>query len=131
MCFFFAEQDLDLLNYFNLEGGSIGGGGEAAGAQLKPFDAAAPHAKRAKQTPGLNSSTEVSTTGSSVTLSDHGATPAKASHLVEDRVDCHCGAKIDDGQYMIACELCDVWQHTQCNSILDEEVKAAEASGGG
>ncbi|TXG57090.1 hypothetical protein EZV62_018403 [Acer yangbiense] len=36
-------------------------------------------------------------------------------------VDCVCGAKDDDGERMVACEICQVWQHTRCNSIDDHE----------
>ncbi|KAK2635535.1 hypothetical protein Ddye_030327 [Dipteronia dyeriana] len=36
-------------------------------------------------------------------------------------VDCVCGAKDDDGERMVACEICQVGQHTRCNSINDHE----------
>uniref|UniRef100_A0A6N2NLL5 Zinc finger PHD-type domain-containing protein n=1 Tax=Salix viminalis TaxID=40686 RepID=A0A6N2NLL5_SALVM len=36
-------------------------------------------------------------------------------------VDCGCGAKDDDGERMVACDACHVWQHTRCNSIKDNE----------
>ncbi|KAK9226538.1 hypothetical protein WN943_011586 [Citrus x changshan-huyou] len=36
-------------------------------------------------------------------------------------VDCVCGAKDDDGERMVACDICQVWQHTRCNSIADNE----------
>ncbi|KAK1552600.1 hypothetical protein Q3G72_019900 [Acer saccharum] len=36
-------------------------------------------------------------------------------------VDCVCRAKDDDGERMVACEICQVWQHTRCNSIDDHE----------
>ncbi|CAK7326840.1 unnamed protein product [Dovyalis caffra] len=36
-------------------------------------------------------------------------------------VDCGCGAKDDDGERMVACDVCRVWQHTRCNSIEDNE----------
>ncbi|XP_026659538.2 PHD finger protein At1g33420-like [Phoenix dactylifera] len=41
-------------------------------------------------------------------------------------VDCICGAKDDDGERMLACDMCGVWQHTRCSGIsdLDEEVPA-------
>ncbi|EEF34840.1 PHD finger protein At2g01810 [Ricinus communis] len=35
-------------------------------------------------------------------------------------VDCKCGAKDDDGERMVACDACHVWQHTRCNSIKDD-----------
>jgi hypothetical protein len=36
-------------------------------------------------------------------------------------VDCGCGAKDDDGERMVACDVCHVWQHRRCNSIKDNE----------
>ncbi|KAF2308777.1 hypothetical protein GH714_017728 [Hevea brasiliensis] len=32
-------------------------------------------------------------------------------------VDCLCGAKDDDGEKMLACDACGVWQHTRCAGI--------------
>lgn len=32
-------------------------------------------------------------------------------------VDCTCGAKDDDGERMLACDSCEVWQHTRCAGI--------------
>ena len=32
-------------------------------------------------------------------------------------VDCTCGAKDDDGERMLACDTCCVWQHTRCAGI--------------
>lgn len=34
-------------------------------------------------------------------------------------VDCTCGTKDDDGERMLACDLCGVWQHTRCAGIDD------------
>ncbi|XP_065849593.1 PHD finger protein At1g33420-like [Euphorbia lathyris] len=34
-------------------------------------------------------------------------------------VDCRCGAKDDDGERMLACDVCNVWQHTRCSGIPD------------
>ncbi|KAJ7527944.1 hypothetical protein O6H91_16G077100 [Diphasiastrum complanatum] len=34
-------------------------------------------------------------------------------------VDCPCGTKDDDGERMIACDVCEVWQHTRCGGISD------------
>ncbi|ONK56714.1 uncharacterized protein A4U43_C10F11970 [Asparagus officinalis] len=34
-------------------------------------------------------------------------------------VDCACGAKDDDGERMLACDSCGVWQHTRCAGISD------------
>ncbi|KAJ7949628.1 PHD finger protein [Quillaja saponaria] len=33
------------------------------------------------------------------------------------KVDCPCGAKDDDGERMLACDTCSVWQHTRCAGI--------------
>ncbi|KAK7856035.1 phd finger protein [Quercus suber] len=32
-------------------------------------------------------------------------------------VDCTCGAKDDDGERMLACDTCGVWQHSRCAGI--------------
>ncbi|QHN77998.1 PHD finger protein [Arachis hypogaea] len=34
-------------------------------------------------------------------------------------VDCNCGAKDDDGERMLACDVCGVWRHTRCSNIRD------------
>uniref|UniRef100_A0A2P2MM47 Uncharacterized protein MANES_13G153700 n=1 Tax=Rhizophora mucronata TaxID=61149 RepID=A0A2P2MM47_RHIMU len=34
-------------------------------------------------------------------------------------VHCSCGAKDDDGERMLACDSCGVWQHTRCSGIPD------------
>jgi len=36
-------------------------------------------------------------------------------------VNCPCGTKEDDGERMIACDYCEVWQHTRCVDISDIE----------
>ncbi|KAH7287677.1 hypothetical protein KP509_32G069100 [Ceratopteris richardii] len=36
-------------------------------------------------------------------------------------VDCSCGTKDDDGERMIACDVCEVWQHTRCGNIADSD----------
>ncbi|KAF3974373.1 hypothetical protein ACB098_04G055700 [Castanea mollissima] len=36
-------------------------------------------------------------------------------------VDCSCGAKDDDGERMMACDVCGVWQHTRCSGIKDSD----------
>ncbi|XP_051144489.1 PHD finger protein MALE STERILITY 1 isoform X2 [Andrographis paniculata] len=36
-------------------------------------------------------------------------------------VDCICGAKEDDGERMVACDICQVWQHSRCVQIADED----------
>ncbi|KAJ4839485.1 hypothetical protein Tsubulata_030722 [Turnera subulata] len=36
-------------------------------------------------------------------------------------VDCRCGAKDDDGERMLSCDVCGVWQHTRCSGIPDSD----------
>lgn len=36
-------------------------------------------------------------------------------------VDCLCGAKDDDGERMLACDVCGIWQHTRCSGIPDTD----------
>ncbi|KAL0372797.1 UNVERIFIED_CONTAM: PHD finger protein MALE STERILITY 1 [Sesamum calycinum] len=36
-------------------------------------------------------------------------------------VDCVCGAKDDDGERMVSCDVCQVWQHTRCVQVPDED----------
>ncbi|KAJ4799242.1 PHD finger protein [Rhynchospora pubera] len=36
-------------------------------------------------------------------------------------VDCSCGARDDDGERMLACDRCGVWQHTRCSGIKDSD----------
>ncbi|KAK7819131.1 phd finger protein [Quercus suber] len=36
-------------------------------------------------------------------------------------VKCECGAQDDDGERMVECDLCEVWQHTRCCGIEDTE----------
>eukprot|EP00268_Persea_americana_P020398 TRINITY_DN2058_c0_g1_i13.p1 TRINITY_DN2058_c0_g1~~TRINITY_DN2058_c0_g1_i13.p1 ORF type:complete len:542 (+),score=81.86 TRINITY_DN2058_c0_g1_i13:291-1916(+) len=37
-------------------------------------------------------------------------------------VDCTCGASDDDGERMLTCDSCGVWQHTRCSGIPDSQV---------
>ncbi|XVE83475.1 hypothetical protein DITRI_Ditri16bG0091100 [Diplodiscus trichospermus] len=41
-------------------------------------------------------------------------------------VDCICGAKDDDGERMLACDVCGVWQHTRCSGINDSDAVPAK-----
>lgn len=41
-------------------------------------------------------------------------------------VDCCCGAQDDDGERMLACDVCGVWQHTRCCGIPDSEAVPAK-----
>lgn len=36
-------------------------------------------------------------------------------------VDCTCGTKDDDGERMLACDTCGVWQHTRCAGISSSD----------
>lgn len=36
-------------------------------------------------------------------------------------VKCKCGARDDDGERMVACDICEVWQHTRCCGIDDSK----------
>ncbi|KAM5558538.1 PHD finger protein [Rosa sericea] len=36
-------------------------------------------------------------------------------------VECSCGAKDDDGERMLACDVCGVWRHTRCSGIPDSD----------
>ena len=36
-------------------------------------------------------------------------------------VRCQCGTTDDDGERMIVCEGCDLWMHTRCNGVPDED----------
>ncbi|CAA6664276.1 unnamed protein product [Spirodela intermedia] len=35
------------------------------------------------------------------------------------KVRCVCGARDDDGERMVACDICEVWQHTRCAGIAE------------
>ncbi|XP_022879695.1 PHD finger protein MALE MEIOCYTE DEATH 1 [Olea europaea var. sylvestris] len=37
-------------------------------------------------------------------------------------VKCKCGALDDDGERMVSCDICEIWQHTRCSGIEDTEV---------
>ncbi|VFR01028.1 unnamed protein product [Cuscuta campestris] len=43
-------------------------------------------------------------------------------------VECHCGAKDDDGERMLACDSCGIWQHTRCAGIPDIDSVPAQFS---
>ncbi|GFR42029.1 hypothetical protein Agub_g2846, partial [Astrephomene gubernaculifera] len=54
------------------------------------------------------------------------------------RVACLCGTQDDDGERMIACDVCGVWSHTRCNDIPDDAdepssyvCRACSSKGGG
>ncbi|XP_027177678.1 PHD finger protein MALE MEIOCYTE DEATH 1 [Coffea eugenioides] len=37
------------------------------------------------------------------------------------KVRCRCGAQDDDGERMVSCDMCEIWQHTRCCGIEDSE----------
>ncbi|PON57483.1 Zinc finger, FYVE/PHD-type [Parasponia andersonii] len=39
----------------------------------------------------------------------------------ESVMDCPCGAKDDDGERRVACDICETWQHTRCVGIQNSE----------
>ncbi|XP_058763633.1 PHD finger protein At1g33420-like [Vicia villosa] len=48
----------------------------------------------------------------------HGLSRFRKERGTEEwKVDCTCGAKDDDGEKMLACDTCGVWQHTRCAGI--------------
>ncbi|XP_059631055.1 PHD finger protein At1g33420 [Cornus florida] len=48
----------------------------------------------------------------------HGLSRFKTERGTENwTVDCMCGARDDDGERMLACDTCGVWQHTRCAGI--------------
>ncbi|XVF10605.1 hypothetical protein REPUB_Repub07fG0196900 [Reevesia pubescens] len=36
-------------------------------------------------------------------------------------VDCPCGTKEDDGERLVACDICEVWQHTRCVRVPNNQ----------
>ncbi|WCJ42195.1 PHD finger protein At1g33420 [Euphorbia peplus] len=79
---------------------------------------------------GVDDSTQVKLLlGSTESVIVRGRCPGKSSlgkfrmerGMERWTVDCRCGAKDDDGERMLACDVCNVWQHTRCSGILDSE----------
>ncbi|KAL4569211.1 hypothetical protein LXL04_024846 [Taraxacum kok-saghyz] len=68
----------------------------------------------------LESGSEISVRGSGIDLLTSGDLNYEggADNWV---VSCKCGARDDDGERMVACDLCEVWQHTRCSGIDDSE----------
>ncbi|XP_043720476.1 PHD finger protein At1g33420-like [Telopea speciosissima] len=59
-------------------------------------------------------------------LGNHGLRRFRMERGIENwTVDCTCGAKDDDGERMLACDACGVWQHTRCAGIDDFAVVPA------
>ncbi|RKP12104.1 hypothetical protein BJ684DRAFT_17373 [Piptocephalis cylindrospora] len=71
--------------------------------------------------------------GSTVIYGDHNASRREGEEEESWEFDCVCGKhgrNYDDGEEMVACERCEVWQHVGCVRALDEgTAKDAEAKG--
>lgn len=39
----------------------------------------------------------------------------------DKRIECECGAKEEDGERMVCCDICEVWQHTRCVGVQQNE----------
>ncbi|KAL4420457.1 hypothetical protein ABPG75_010113 [Micractinium tetrahymenae] len=87
---------------------------EAAGAGAAPAtgSATAAAAEAAAQLP-------------SVVVDGHGLDWAirwrHAGGLEDWEVRCRCGVHDDDGERMIMCDTCNIWQHTRCYHIADDQ----------
>ncbi|GJV74141.1 UBN2 domain-containing protein [Tanacetum coccineum] len=46
-------------------------------------------------------------------------------YVMESKVNCLCGACDDDGERMVAYDECNVWRHTKCSGIEDDELAPA------
>ncbi|KAJ7964448.1 PHD finger protein family [Quillaja saponaria] len=66
----------------------------------------------------LESGVELCVSGSGIDLD----TPLRYQGGADNwKVRCECGAQDDDGERMVACDICEVWQHTRCCGIEDAE----------
>lgn len=36
-------------------------------------------------------------------------------------MDCTCGTIEDDGERMVSCDICEIWQHSRCVRIPNDE----------
>nr|AXF35970.1 transcription factor male sterility 1 [Tapiscia sinensis] len=43
------------------------------------------------------------------------------SGMINYVIDCPCGVKDDDGERLISCDICEVWQHTRCVRIPNNQ----------
>ncbi|CAN8252555.1 unnamed protein product [Cochlearia groenlandica] len=39
----------------------------------------------------------------------------------DKRIECECGANEEDGERMVCCDICEVWQHTRCVGVRHNE----------
>lgn len=54
--------------------------------------------------------------------SKHGLLRYRMERGVDNwKVDCKCGTKDDDGERMLACDVCGVWHHTRCAGIKNAD----------
>ncbi|XP_010499890.1 PREDICTED: PHD finger protein At1g33420-like [Camelina sativa] len=54
--------------------------------------------------------------------SKHGLSRYRMERGVDNwKVDCKCGTKDDDGERMLACDVCGVWHHTRCAGIKNAD----------
>ncbi|CAN8314121.1 unnamed protein product [Cochlearia groenlandica] len=59
--------------------------------------------------------------------SKHGLLRYRMERGVENwKVDCKCGTKDDDGERMLACDVCGVWHHTRCAGINNPDALPAK-----
>ncbi|KAM5558120.1 PHD finger protein MALE MEIOCYTE DEATH 1 [Rosa sericea] len=66
----------------------------------------------------VQSGTEVGVRGSGIDLD----TPFRYQGGSDTwMVRCECGATDDDGERMVACDICEVWQHTRCCGMEDAD----------
>ncbi|XVF37059.1 hypothetical protein REPUB_Repub19eG0113200 [Reevesia pubescens] len=66
----------------------------------------------------LESGAEIVVRGSGIDLDSNLRHEGGADKWI---VRCECGAEDDDGERMVACDVCEVWQHTRCCGIEDFE----------
>ncbi|XVF64432.1 hypothetical protein PTKIN_Ptkin09bG0169200 [Pterospermum kingtungense] len=66
----------------------------------------------------LQSGAEILVRGSGIDLDSNLRHEGGADNWI---VRCDCGAQDDDGERMVACDICEVWQHTRCCGIEDTE----------
>ena len=66
----------------------------------------------------LESGAEILVRGSGIDLDSNIRHEGGAGNWI---VRCECGAQDDDGERMVACDICEVWQHTRCCGLEDSE----------
>ncbi|GLT28768.1 hypothetical protein SLA2020_036760 [Shorea laevis] len=66
----------------------------------------------------VESGTDIVVSGSGIDLNSKLRYEGGAENWM---VRCECGAQDDDGERMVACDICEVWHHTRCCGIEDSE----------